>query len=221
MNINDKYNDIIIGGIRSISASFPVLSSVAQAWSEIETHIYKKRIEEFISQFEQELITVKDKIIEIENRISTEEILELLQKCIVLSKDTSSHDKRKLFPKILTNIIINKEDVDHDTKLNYIESLDYLSLSDIEVLQFFKQDKSVHVNSILSFLKISRNDKRRFSLLITSITKLESRGLISESENPGTNVLSGSGTPDHWINRWKDKFYELLPNGISFLENIK
>ncbi len=221
MNINDKYKDLISGSIRSISASFPVLSSVAQAWSEIESHIYKKRIEEFFLQFENELNALRTKLNEIEKNNNIEELVELFQKCIALSKETSNQEKRKLFPKILINTMINTDKIDHETKLNLIESLDYLSSTDIQILQFFKSGESIHVNSILNKSGITHNDRKRFSLFITSLTKLESRGLISESDNPGTKVLSGAGTPDHWINRWKNKFCEILPNGISFLEYIK
>ncbi len=129
--MEEKYKDLINGGIRSISASFPVFASLSQAWNEIETNLYKKRIEEFFNQLESELLKVKEKINKIENQTSNDELIELIQKCVSLSKESSNLEKRKLFPKILTNSIVNPDNLNHDTKLDFIESLDYLSINDI------------------------------------------------------------------------------------------
>jgi len=84
-------------------------------------------------------------------------------------------------------------------------------------LNLFKPNISTRITKIIEHFGINSNDHNKLSTLITSLTKLESRGLIGESDNPGTESYAGFGTPDHWTNRWQDKHYEIMPNGISFL----
>ena len=49
MNKSEIYQ-IVSGGLKSIAASFPVFSSIATAWDEVENRLYKNRIEEFFDK---------------------------------------------------------------------------------------------------------------------------------------------------------------------------
>jgi hypothetical protein len=56
-------------------------------------------------------------------------------------------------------------------------------------------------------------------LLNATISKLESRGLLSQTSS--ANIVFGwEGDADHWVNRWRRKTFEITPFGKTFVELV-
>ena len=210
-------------GLRSISASVPVAASLAQAWNEYETHLQSKRIDTFFEDFRNELNNLSEKLESSKNYIiESGEIPSFIERTIYKIRRENSDDKRKRFARLLSNIVTDQENASYDDKLTFIETLDTLTDQDILILSLFVPGQSILVNKLErnSLLKsIPHND--RMGIIVLSLSKLESRGIIGETDRHGnTASLALWGDEKSWENRWRKKFMEILPHGVLFVKSL-
>ena len=63
------------------------------------------------------------------------------------------------------------------------------------------------------------SENERLDKLAVSLSKLESRGLISEAIGPADQgVMAKIYDSFGWQEKFKDKYFELLPHGSTFMK---
>jgi len=210
---------IVNGSVRSIAASFPIFSSFAQAWNEYETHTKFARVEEFLQILTKEIISLKVQIEAIvKDGYPLNDFPHLLEQTIYKIQREYSNKKRDLFARLLAKSIAIGPDLTLDNKTTFVETLDSLTEYDLSILSNFKPKKTLRANDI-----IVENNEKVASQQIMSLSKLESRGLISETDHSdynGSSAIGGAGSQGYWLNRWRHKYFVLLPIGESFYEII-
>ncbi len=210
-------------GLKSVAASFPVASSIAQAWSDYESKIQSQRIEEFFNNFRSELEAMSDRIEAVkEYIIDSEEIPSLIERSIDKIRREASDSKRARFARLLATNIAAAGELNCDDKISFIEALDTLTEQDILVFSIFKPNQRIRVDEILESGILNQFDgKEKMGRLVSSITKLESRALIGETiSDKDVDSYAMFGDPSSFVNRWKIKYFELSPFGSLFYKHI-
>ena len=218
---NELSKEIIASGIRSISASFPGFATIGQAWTEYQYHKMNSRIEEFFENVKDELCDVEDKILEvIDSIIDREEFPYLLEYTIERVQREASEKKRIQFAHVLSRLLAVGSKYRLDEKRNVLETLDTITEEDIIIFSLISSNHPIRIE----FLEKSYMNSPEFhgtnfiGILAKSVSKLESRGLISETN--GDTSFARVGNKDHWKNRWRQKYYELIPYGEFFFDML-
>ena len=90
------------------------------------------------------------------------------------------------------------------------------------ILKGFVPGQSILVDKLEqnSLLKsIPYND--RMGRIALSLSKLDSRGIIGETDRHGNAAsLALFGDEESWENRWRKKFMEILPHGVLFVKSL-
>ncbi|MGA2625172.1 MAG: hypothetical protein ABSF91_15050 [Bacteroidota bacterium] len=221
-NRESTFSRLVKGSLRSIAASFPVFSSFAQAWSEYEGHKQAERVDKFFQHFANELQRQEAKIRAAENHIKESgEFPELIERAIASAQRTNSEQKIKRLAQALVSCISAGNAVDYGDKLSLLDALDSLTENDMAVLSIFVDGKTRRVEQIFrntSLRGLSQDEK--LGLLILSLSKLESRAIIGETSAPGSDFIAGIGPMDDWFNRWRAKYYVLLPFGKLIVSSL-
>lgn len=227
---SERVEDVIKTGLRSLATTCPITAPLAQAWNEYETNKKFLRIEELFQylkdEFENSVVQteyMKDAI----NKNSFE-FSSLLEKTIEKIKREHSKEKRHIFARTLANFVVSNNSIPYNHKISIIETLDSLTEEDIYVLSVFKSPisnkKIVNVLDIeksglvphISRTRRNQEGTEKIGLTITSLVKLESRGLISETEPCDYKENEKMGKMNHpkkWVNVWRKKCFEILPQG--------
>jgi len=223
METKKSLESVIKTGLRSVAASFPVASSIAQAWNEYESHVQFKRIEESFNHFKDQIGKIEDRIIKAEDYIlHSGEVPSLIEKTFQKIRSEQSEQKRKSFIQLLAESIAIGYDLSYETKFTFIDILDTITEEDINLLLQFKNVKTLRGVDLIDIVRSNQRDYA--SKVIMSLSKLEARGLIAETDNmgySGDHSIGGSGTGNNWLNRWRSKYLTLLPYGHTFLNMVK
>jgi hypothetical protein len=221
MESSKDIEKIIKSGLRSIAASVPFAASLAQAWNEYENHIQVARIEEFFRLFKQDIEGMEERIKKVESYISfSGEFPPLLERTIQRIKGEHSDRKRKCYVKLLAKSIAVGNTISFDHKYSFIETLDTLTEEDLDVLMYFRDSRTLRGRDLID-KKNQPTSKKQSSSIIMSLSKLQARGLISETDSQdysGEKAIGGSGTAGNWMNRWRSMYLALLPYGQTFIE---
>ena len=243
---SDKAYHIIKSGLRSISASVPVASSIAQAWSEYENHLQFNRLEELFENLKEELIRLSERISEVRDSESfSEEIPTLIERTVEKVRRESSKQKRGNFAKLLANEIVAGNELNYDEKIDFIDVLDSLTDYDVIVLSLFEPREPKLIFDIEQEL-YRKEDKffmRGIGDFVRSIFKLHSLGLIYEVSPSPKNPLGqikltkedDSAKKEKDNDFWpfgkygldgvhldfKNRYFDLSPYGAKFLTSIK
>lgn len=220
MESNKGIEGVIKAGLRSIAASFPVAASLAQAWNEYENRIQFARIEDFFDSFRQHIGSMEDRIKEVEDYIlRSGEVPPLIERTIQRVKSEQSDKKRKSYVRLLSEAIAVGNGLSYEHKYAFIDIMDTLTEQDLNVLFRFRGGKTIRGTDLIDDVNSHSSDKHASSIIM-SLSKLESRGLIAETDSQdyvGETSIGGWGTEGHWLNRWRSKYLVLLPYGESFL----
>ena len=237
----DKVANIIKSGLRSIAASVPIASSVAQAWNEYESHHQFKRLEEFFESLKAELARLSERLQEVRNSIScSEEIPTLIERTVEKVRRESSKQKRDHFARLLANEIAVGNELNYDEKIDFIDMLDSLTDYDVIVLSLFEPHKPKLIFDIeqelyqkgVTFLV------RGVGNFLRSIFKLHSIGLIYEaSPNDSWGIVEGikkdankneKKQKDFWKYGLdgvhldlKNRYFDVSPYGVKFLATLQ
>lgn len=212
---------VIKTSLRSIAASFPLAASLAQAWNEYENSIQLARIEEFFWLFKQSIEGMEERIRKVEDYIlCSGEFPPLLEKTIQRVKGEQSDRKRKCHVRLLAESIAVGNSVSYDHKYSFIETLDTLAEEDLNVLMRFRNGGTLRGTDLIDMENQPTSEKQASSIIM-SLSKLQARGLISETDSQGYSgetAIGGWGTEGHWINRWRSMYLALLPYGQTFID---
>lgn len=213
--------DLIATGIRSIGASFPVAGSITNAWNEFESKKTNERVSELFTALAESIKQNEQKFEELKDEISKNQYVpqffELITRNVIIE---ASEFKRKAYASLLTYSILERSTTDLE-KLSLIQSIDSLNEIDLKVLSWFQNSSPVKVESQVHRM-IGRNIDEKFSNLICVLSKLESRGLISESSSEESmSVESWVGDRNSWRNKWRLKYYIILPIGLKLFNATK
>jgi hypothetical protein len=239
----EQYPDAWEGfkSIVKVVANFvPVTAALAKLLDEKERYMQSANLFTFFTQLEIELDSLKNRLEKNEDRAqineqlvpTKEEIITLIGTTLKHIRFEESHEKIRLFTRVLSNSLLDYQDYDLDDKTSCLQYCNELSIKDIQILVIIAKNHIVSVDNIYQLYQKEMDESekkekpifRKFYKMgmddlgktITSISKLESRGLIGESFSTKQN-LNESGY-DSWQNRWQNKKYEVLPFG-KFLAN--
>ncbi len=220
MESNNGIEGAIKAGLRSIAASFPVAASLAQAWNEYESRIQFARIEEFFHSLRQHIGNMEDRIKEVEDYIlRSGEVPPLIERTIQRVKSEQSEKKRKSYVRLLSECIAVGNSLSYEHKYAFIDIMDTLTEQDLNVLLSFRDGRTLRGKDLIDDVNSHSSDKHASSIIM-SLSKLESRGLIAETDSHdyiGETSIGGFGTEGYWLNRWRSKYLVLLPYGETFL----
>jgi hypothetical protein len=216
-----KIENSIKFGLKTIAASFPVAASFAQAWSEYESRVQFDRIQRFFDDFGHELDAIKDRVEKAETYIKESgEVPSQIEKTVDKIRKEVSDRKRQIYAHLLSNLVTTHGTLTYDDKINFIDSLEALTEQDLTILFLFKPDQQLRVKDAMNspLLKdLSGNES--LNKLAVSLSKLESRGLISEAIGPADQgVMAKIYDSFGWQEKFKDKYFELLPHGLTFMK---
>ncbi len=223
MEINkDIIEATIKSGLISVAASVPGAASIAQAWNEYENHVQLKRIEESFDFLKDRLGENEDRIKKNEEYIlKSGEVPSLIEKTFQKIRAELSYKKRKSFIHLLAESIAIGYGLSYESKYTFIEILDTLTEQDLNLFLKFEKVKTLRGKDLIDVVSSDNSDHA--SKIITSLSKLESRGLIAETDYMDYSrdtAIGGCGTEDNWLNRWRKKYLTLLPDGSTFLSMV-
>ena len=218
---NSKIENSIKFGLKTIAASVPVAASFAQAWSEYESKVQSERIQRFFDEFGRELNSIKDRVEKAEDYIKgSGEVPSQIERTVDKIRKEVSDRKRNIYAHLLSNLVTTSGTLTYDDKITFIDNLEALTDQDLTILSKFESDQQVLVSDFMKkpILKdIPENE--RMSKLAVSLSKLESRGLISEAiGHADQGVMARIYDSLGWQEKFKDKYFELLPHGLTFIK---
>jgi hypothetical protein len=200
--------------VRTLAQINPVSACLATAWNEYETKKANERLDYLFKVLNNEIKIQDGRYIELQDRISngkyTAQYIESVARSIV---HEASEIKQELYGRILSNCLI-ESNISDEEKLNAISTLDSLFEIDIEMLKRFGFGKSIRVEDLVP----ASGNSSELGKVIAVLSKLESRGLIGESDSgDGSPINMWVGNENHWTNRWNNKYFSILPFGKTFL----
>ena len=105
--------------------------------------------------------------------MSGEEASEILEMIINRTKTTSSEQKREMYVNTFLNLILNKNEISHELKISIIESIELLTVHDINIFMKIPNDININVKEFLnSLVELSGTKHERLSSLIATLSKL-------------------------------------------------
>ena len=214
---------IVSGGLRSIAASFPVLASLGQAWSEYENYQTGQRINELIENLKIRLEAINTKIDSIE-QVSQQirgEFPSLLEIAIEKVRKEFSAEKRKIYADVLSNLLFKQSKEFYEDKVSVLHSLDALNPKDLEVLKLFRRKEEIVVKNLnWKDLNLNGDDNQKFAELVGMLAKLESRGLIVRTRIHLGAIYLPRGMNES-IARLSEAQYLILPLGKKLLSTLE
>jgi hypothetical protein len=143
------------------------------------------------------------------------ESIQIVQASLDSARRDSVAEKQEMMGKAAARLIAKGGTLSRDAKLSVIDALDTLTITDIEWLNAMRGQERVKVATLAKGF----NDER-LGAVVLSLSKLESRGLIGQTDRPSFDTNAWYGSAEHWTNQWKQRFYCVLPSGKKVLEAI-
>ena len=230
--MSPERREIIAGALRSAAQLDPsgVGGAFAQVWSEWDNRESRRRIEEFINNICFRLIEVETEAERIKQRVAAlPDFPKLLEDAIHAVERESDARKRALFPALFLHLIGDLE-LTADERSYALETLDWLTLADIEVLRAFSPQGYNQGDCLTNSMQgawssvgdekaLEAEYQEKLGPCMVSTAKLESRGLILEVPRMSEFHQSGSGTT--WYNTYRHKAWKLMPIGRHLLRLIQ
>lgn len=218
-NQSSALSKVVNGGLRSIAASFPVLASLGQAWSEYESHRTGERIYELMDNLKHKYDELCKKYNDIEERCQriSEEFPSLLEIAIEKVQKEFSQEKRQIYADVLANLSIQHCNEPYEDKVSVLHSLDTLNPQDLQVLKLFaRKPESAAKDLKWQSLDLHGDDDQKLSELASMLAKLESRGLIVTVRLHSGVIYVPNGL-DQSVARLSETQYRILPLGQRLL----
>lgn len=224
MSVDLNLKEVGKACIRSVGASVPALSAWVQLWNEHEAVELSRRLERFWSAFKHEAECNRGRFNELEKDLRyIQESMTVLHRAVAHASREPDERKQEFYAVATIRSWASGPDVPRDRKLSIIDTIDSLTVTDIDVLLRFRKQSKLKVGEMLS-VKVGREpgftDRERLGYLVATLAKLESRGLIAVSSSSHITIDSYYGDQSQWDNEWRRRYYQLLPFGEDFLENI-
>ena len=219
----DDQREIVGAAVRTILAAVPGCSWIAQAWSEYESYKQKQRIELFFRNLAQAMQRAERQIRQHEeySRQSGEFPL-LLEKTLDFVSREPSETRTNQHATLLANCLAAGPDLPPREKIDYILLLEFLTEDDLSLLGVFYPDKNIRVEKLHESIRTfgGKPTKHNLATVIFSLSKLESRGLVSQTED-NIGHQAWAGPIDNWYNRWLFKHYTILSHGKMLVDLLR
>ena len=161
--------DLVLSAIRSIGASFPVASSIVNAWNEYSTNAQISKCQIMVESLAIEINQIKDSIER--DKADCAQVFELgMRKCL----DDPDQAKATLYSVLIAQFCDGS--ADRDTAMNLIYEAETLLEYDLQILAKIRGGR---VDSTFNFDE--QTDRVTVSKCQASIKKLEGKGLVSRS----------------------------------------
>jgi len=210
------------GLLRSVAASFPVLSSLGQAWNDYEQYRIGQRIDELGENLRASLQDLHARLDVHEDRIAkaADQFPSLLEITIEKVRREFSEEKRRLYAHLLARLVVEGDTRTYDEKLNLIEGLDAINELDLRVLQLFTTTPEIAVGDInLEPLGLSGNRNDQLQQLACFLSKLEARGLVLTTFTHTGLVIIPDGL-EQWVAKWAETKYRIMPLGQKVIDAL-
>lgn len=172
----DKYledKDSLISAVGTAFDFIPIVKAFNIA-SALKEH---QNLKDYLRFIELSIEANRDKIIEVSKHLSEDNIREIFFKSLTSVSQTFEKEKIKRFASILGNsLLIAEDEISCESRLDSIDFCDELNERDILVLGKIHSFDRITINSLSSHIA------KESSEVYLSCRKLESRGLIIESE---------------------------------------
>lgn len=197
--------------------------AIAQAWSEIEGDVQKERITALTQTIDELILahSAQKRVIANLERAYTESgpIVEMTARRVVAEADA---EKRVAYAVMLFNALVDDRS-SYDDKIDAFDALDSLTRRDIKTLKIFERGRLRIADLIPNSINPMASPDElapRVGPWVQSLSKLEARGLIGQTQlAPGG--FSHTGDNNHWVNRWRQKTFEILPFGQQLLNYLR
>lgn len=211
---------VVKAGIRTLLAAMPYAGAAAQAWSEYEQHVESRRIEQYFAALRAELQSMGSRLQSLENYFLSPEVPALIEKAARQVQYEPIDSKRHLFARAVARLLSYGQTISYGQKLSVLNAVDALTELDLQVLALFSQGDVLRVDRLDSrFNATGLRDDDKLGNLVAVLARLESMGLIGEtSSRDRMDMFSWSGDAGHWTNRWREKYFELLPLGRAVVQ---
>jgi hypothetical protein len=211
----ERLQQLVAAGIRSIAASLPVAASFAQAWNEYRGVQFEARVRGWFEHLAAELSELGCQVHSLPADAPV-----ILERTIEKVARETFQGKLRSYARFYARYLAEPTPPPIDLCIDIIESLDALTEQDLLALSMFRRAGPIRVEDVLTALRrnMGGGDDAVLGILVPSLCKLESRGLIGKTTaQGGTGVFAYAGPPDLWQNRWRREYYELLPFGQKFI----
>lgn len=201
--------DMVLSAIRSVGASFPVASSLVNAWNDYSTNAQIEKCHSMIEALAEEIAGIKQDIDRDEKDCA--QVFELgLRNCL----NDPDIAKAALYSSIIAQFCDGS--ADKDTAINLIYEAETLLQYDLEVLGKIKGGR---VDSTFHFDE--QTNRTVVSKCQASIKKLEGKGLVGRG---GENSLSFERMYENgqsWPYTFYREYYMVLHQGKALLAALE
>jgi hypothetical protein len=197
--VDSKHESLIKGALRSIAASVPVASSLAQVWNEYEAVRQNERMDVLFATLRSELLDVRRLQAD---AVSLEEFPELLERAVSLTKRTHSEQKRKAFVRALVRLVVPPDPIDASDCQTLLDTVDQLTDYDIAILTRFEARDRMRFEELVADVSAPLTGTE-YDRIPVAVAKLESRGLITDCTPPpeptDLNAIYSGGSSSRWV----------------------
>lgn len=233
--MNDDTKELIGAAIRTTLVGMPSLpgmpnfgSMIEQGWSEYRNHQFQQRVEEFFLELKARLESLEElqtsdlkKILNLQSQVA------LLEEAVSAASREPTREKRDSFVRFYVSAITGKLGQDPDPIRSLLQTLESLTLSDLEVLRKFEKE-GFSTGDRLTGTERAPMTRRGFAIesaqaqqkslapLKLSIVKLETRGLIEAKTRRagGAHTDDGMSTP---LSQFRRLYWELTYLGQQLI----
>lgn len=207
MAIHDNKLDLVLSSIRSIGASFPVASSLVNAWNEHASRELAERCDLLITDLASKIEKLEGDV-----KRSEQECAEIFQLGLKYALNEPNKEKVPIYSSLISAYC--NEKIDKDAVSNLIYECETLLPYDLETLEKVKRNS--RVDEIFMFdenSNINEVSKRH-----ASIKKLESKGLISITGDTSPSLHRVYEKRDTWPFNFYIQFFVVLHQGAILLK---
>lgn len=208
--------------IRSVATTWPAFTPYVNAWNEHEAEETNRRLNLFRDAFIFEAQQNARRFEQAENDVnSMRQQMQVFERAVEAARREPSETKLRALARAAANAMAAGETIPQDDKLTLLEALDTLTETDLTTLGKFSGGRTLRVEKMVG-AAFGQQAQGELGRLVASLRKLEARGLLSETSHKGSlNVTGSVGDPDHWMNRWQNKDFEMLPLGQTLTTLLK
>ena len=231
-NPSSSMKSWIVGGTRTLTNLIPIAGgAIAQAWSEYETHKQNERVEEYFQALAQRLKDLGDRVDTLQRHIAQmPDAAELLERTVEAAVREVSSSKRSVYPIVYMNFLLAQDQTTPDERTSILDHIEHLTATDLNVLSKFGQQRALGGEVLTNSVDPGwgavggpkePDDKwlQQHGDLVHSVTKLTSRGVITETYlNRG---MATSGESASSFNRFRRKAWCITPIGRKLLDSLQ
>lgn len=211
--------------VRTIAQSNPITATISKAWEEWETKKSTERMEELIANLLERMVALENKDpSKLKSGIESDEFPVLVEHVARKVKSVLDQEKRKILSQATYNAVFEDAENSTDFKICILDYLSELTRPDVLILkELLSRPRSVRhfIGRNNHVMLDHEKDDDHLSKVILSLTKLETRGLISRTESTAAvESTSPWKSVPHWGNNWINRWYGITPIGKSLVKMI-